>query len=139
MKKVFLLAITFCLLVSCTEKASIKDINKINGYWEISKVVLPSQEPKEYNISEVIDYIEVKNNIGYRKKVAPQFDGTFKVNNEKESIKILDSNSVIYIVYTTKTITWKEQLVELSDSLLVLKNKQNIKYYYKKHIPFSRK
>ncbi|MGV9004359.1 lipocalin family protein [Flavobacterium sp.] len=125
------------LFVSCQQKINQDDIVKLNGYWEISSVTKIDGEKKEYKVNETIDFFEIKNNIGFRQKVMPQFDGTFKTNDIKESIKIIDSNKIYFIQYTTDYGKWKEQVIELKDSTLVLKNKDNLQYTYKKFKPFS--
>ena len=72
----------FCLFpflfVSCQQKIKKEDIAKINGYWEIEKVVFEDGKNKDYTVNESYDYFEIgKNNSGFRKKVMPQLDGTF--------------------------------------------------------------
>jgi hypothetical protein len=137
MKNLFVIIVTFCLSVSCKDRVTEEAICKINGYWEIKEVIIPGQETKQYKINENIDYFQLKNLTGFRKKVAPQLDGTFLVNNASEQIKIIDSNAVFYIQYQTKYNNWKEEIIEVTDSVLVLKNKQNLEYHYKRFIPFS--
>jgi hypothetical protein len=138
MRTGFVLLIIF-LFVSCKQEVKRQDLVKLNGYWEIEKVEMPSGEKKVYKVNETIDYFEIKNNEGFRQKVMPQFDGTFKTNYIKESIEVVDSNSVYYIKFATDYGKWKEQIVALKDSVLVLKNKDDLKYTYKKFKPFSLK
>ena len=125
------------LFVSCQQQIKQDDIAKLNGYWEISSVTKIDGEKKEFKVNETIDFFEIKNNVGFRQKVMPQFDGSFKTNDIKESIKIIDSNKIYFIQYTTDYGKWKEQVIELKDSTLVLKNKDNLEYTYKKFKPFS--
>ncbi len=144
MKKIacFLL---FFVLISCQKEIKSSDIPKINGYWEIEKVILASGEKKEYKISETIDYFELqqaqlnKQFSGFRKKVTPQIDGKYLTNNVSENITITSEKSDFYINYKTDYLTWKEQIIEIQDSVLVLKNKEDVVYHYKKSIPFSLK
>ena len=138
MKKIFFL-LAIISFISCQQEIKQEDITKLNGYWEIKEVKKEDGEKKEYKVNETIDFFEVKKNVGFRQKVMPQFDGTFKTNNIKESIKIIDSNKVYFIQYTTDYGKWKEQIMELKDSTLVLKNKDNLEYNYKKFKPRSLK
>lgn len=135
MKKNFLLLFVLISYISCQNKVMI--VSNINGYWEIQEVVSPDGNKKTYKVNEVIDYFEIKNNIGFRKKVTPQLDGTYLTNDEFESIEIKDSVSTYYIKYKTDLTSRKEQIVEASDSILILKDNQNFEYFYKRHIPFS--
>jgi len=69
----------------------------------------------------------------------PQLNGTYLTNNIKEKITILNEKGDFYINYTTNYGKWKEEIVELKDSSLVLKNKDNLEYHYKRQVPFSLK
>ena len=137
MKRHFLLFMTTLFLTSCSQTITNEDITKINGYWEIEKVVLADGSKKEYLVNEAIDYFEIIANKGFRKKVVPQLDGTYLINNQFENIEIIEDKKKFYILYNTKYTKFREQIIELKDSILVLKTKQNAVYHYKKPIPFS--
>lgn len=123
--------------VSCKQNITDNDLENINGYWEIENVILPDGTIKEYKINETIDYFEVKNNVGFRKKVKPQFNGTYLVNDVSENIKIISKDNKKMIQYSTNLSKWNEEIIALTSEELVLKNDQNLEYHYKKPIPFS--
>jgi hypothetical protein len=137
MKQFFYFFLFSIVLFSCQQQVSPDSISKINGYWEIQKVELPDGQEKEYSINETVDYIEWNGTTGFRKKVKPQFDGTFLTNDELEEIKISDSSGVYKIVYKTAFAQWSEDIIEISDSILVLKNKQKLEYHYKRFKHYS--
>ncbi|MBA4154870.1 lipocalin family protein [Flavobacterium sp.] len=137
MKHFFYSILISVFFISCQEKVTLESISKINGYWEIQKVELPDGQKKEYKINETVDYFEWKESVGFRKKVTPQFDGTFLINDELEEIQIKDSSGIFQIHYKTPYTQWKEEIITLTDSILVLKNKQNLEYHYKRFTPFS--
>lgn len=139
MKKVVLFLLVYGLLLSCNQKITNKDISKLNGYWEIEKVLKSDGDKKEYKINEAIDYIEIKNNKGFRKKVYPQFDGKYLVNDLKEEISITDSSGIFFINYNTNYSKWKERIVAIKDSSFTVINDAKLEYHYKKQIPFSLK
>ena len=139
MKKTVLLFIAIISLAACKEKVKPEDVSKINGYWEIETVTTPDGNEKEYKISETIDYFEIKNDSGFRKKVMPQFNGKYLVNDKSEKIKIVREEDKIYLNYETEYSTWKEEILEVSDEKLVLKNASEIEYQYKKPTPFTLK
>jgi hypothetical protein len=142
MKKLSLLFLTF-LLISCHSSVKKEDIKKLNGYWEIKEVTLSNGKTKEYKVNETIDYFELQQvqsdsaMVGFRKKVMPQFDGKFKMNDTEEAIKIIEKDDVFFIEYNTTYGKWKEEIITIEDSTLVLKNKDNLKYTYKRFKPFS--
>jgi hypothetical protein len=127
------------LLVSCKQAIRDKDINKLNGYWEIEKVNFPSGVKKEYKVNETIDFFKISENKGFRQKVMPQFDGSYLTNGIKENITISKDGSEVYIYYATNYGKWKEEIIEIRDSIMVLKNDANLEYHYKRQVPFSLK
>ena len=136
MKKISLLVLTL-VLISCQSSVKREDIKKLNGYWEINKVTFSNGKTKDYKVNETIDYFEVKNNEGFRQKVMPQFDGKFKTININEAIKIIEKGKAFFIEYHTTYGKWKEEIKTIEDSTLVLKNKDNLEYTYKRFKPFS--
>jgi len=139
MKKAVILFFVSAMLLSCQQKIDKKDLSKINGYWEIEKVILPDGEKKEkeYKVNESIDYFTIKNSKGFREKVMPQLDGKYIVNDLRENLEIVEKEGDFYIKYNTPYAKWSEQLIAISATQLVLKNEQKIEYHYKKPIPFS--
>ena len=127
------------LLVSCHSNVKKEDIKKLNGYWEINQVKFSSGKTKDYKVNETIDYFELKSNKGFRQKVMPQFDGKFQTNGVKENIKVVENDNSFFLEYNTKFGKWKEEIISIEDSILVLKNKENLEYTYKKFKPFSLK
>ena len=136
MKK--LISIAFLLLLSaCQQKVTPNDITNLNGYWEIEKVVFSNGSKKEYTYNESYDYFQIKENSGFRKKVMPQLDGRFLVNNQIEKIKITFENEDVYINYTTPFAKWKEKIEAISKDELIIINASKAQYHYKKAIPIN--
>jgi len=138
MKKLGLFFVSI-VLISCHGEVRKEDLKKLNGYWEIKQVKLSDGEKKDYKVNETIDFFELNGNNGYRQKVMPQFDGTYKTNGIKENIKIVEKDNSFFIEYNTNYGKWQEEILEIADSTLVLKNKINLEYTYKKFKPFSLK
>ena len=138
MKKIGLLLFAL-LLISCQSNIKKESITKLNGYWEIKQVKFSTGKTKDYKINETIDYFELKDNQGFRQKVMPQFDGKYQTNGIKENIKIVEKDNAYFIEYNTKFGKWNEEIITIEDSTLVLKNKENLEYMYKKFKPFSLK
>lgn len=133
MKRTFTILLLSLLFISCQQQITKEDISKINGYWEIQKVVFDKGEDKEYAINESYDYFEIdKNNKGFRKKVMPQLDGTFVVNNTYENARVRFKDGKVYMDYATPYAKWSEELVAISDKELVFRNSEKKEYHYKK-------
>jgi hypothetical protein len=73
----------FLLAVSKIEPS---DVAKLNGYWEIEKVVFDKGEDKDYSINVSYDYFEIGKNKRDSEKVMPQLDGSFIVNDAFENV-----------------------------------------------------
>ena len=129
--------VTF-LFVSCQQKITLSDISKINGYWEIEKVVFEQGKDKEYGINESYDYFQIgKNNQGFRKKVMPQLDGTFIVNDTYENVKVRFEEDKVFFDYTTPYAKWSEELIAIANDKLVFVNTDKKEYHYKKAGPIN--
>ena len=100
---------------------------------------MPDESVKEYKINPTIDFFEIKNKKGFRKKVMPQVDGTYRTNDLSENISIVTEDGKTYISYITEYAKWKEEILELDSENLVLKNEQDMEYHYIKPEPFTLK
>ena len=132
MKKTCSILLIAFLFVACQQKIKPEDVSKINGYWEVEKVVFDSINDKDYSMNEVYDYFEIKNNKGIRKKVRPQLDGTFLVNDAFENVTVRFADDKFFLDYATPFMKWSEEVIALSSEELVLLNKDKIEYHYKK-------
>ena len=126
------------LFVACQQKIKPEDIVKINGYWEIEKVVFDQGEDKQYVVNESYDYFQIdKNNKGFRKKVMPQLDGTFMVNDTYENAVVRFEDDHVFFDYSTPYAKWSEELITVSDEELVFRNAEKKEYHYKKAEPLN--
>ena len=132
----YFVLLVFSVIISCKEQVSVKEISKLNGYWEIEKVELLDGNSKEYKINESIDHFELNDSLkGFRKKVILQLEGKLLTNDVKENIEAIITDGLLFLNYSTDYAEWKEEVLELSDKKLVLKNESGITYFYKrKHV-----
>lgn len=136
MRNTILIALAV-LASACSQKVKREDVANLKGYWEISYVEAPGQEKKEYGVNPVVDYFEIKNGKGLRRKVMPQFDGSFIDASQPESVKLIDSADNVYLSFRTRYGAWSERVIAVSEKQLVLLNKSGIEYHYKKFEPFN--
>jgi len=120
----------------CSESKE-PQIVHLNGYWEISSVELEDGTLKDFNISTTVDFIEIKDTVGMRKKVNPQLDGTFITNDDFETIQISMENDSLRLQYRTEFDTWKETVLSTTDSTFSILNKDFKIYHYKRFKPFN--
>ncbi|MBW4362583.1 hypothetical protein [Flavobacterium taihuense] len=138
MKKIVGVLIVALLFVGCKQKITSADVAKINGYWEIEKVIFEDGKEKQYGMNESFDYFRIdKNNEGIRKKVMPQLDGTFLVNDTFENVRIRFADDQIFLDYSTPYMKWSEEILTLTDVELVVLNVEKKEYHYKKTGPIK--
>lgn len=137
MKKPILLFLLCILGFGCNSTSPEEKIKNLNGYWEISHAEMPDGSSKEFRFSEMVDYIVVEDNEGFRKKVRPQLGGSFIASDDEELLEIRVENDSINMYYTTPYDSWKETLLSSEEEELVVKNQHGIIYTYKRFTPYS--
>lgn len=136
MKHLFLILI---ILITCScNKHPETFLEHINGYWEIEKVYLASGEEHDYNYNEYIDYFSVTDSLtGFRKKLKPLLNGTFKTSKDSEQFVIKIENDSLNIYYNTHFSDWKETILSASETQLKIINKDRNVYLYKPYKPIN--
>ena len=109
----------------------------LNGYWKIQHANTPYIKDKNYKFSENVDYIEVKNDTGYRAKVLPRLDGTAVTNGVREQVKLIIERDSLRINYRTAYDSWQETVLKADGKTLQLKNKRGFIYTYSKYEPIN--
>lgn len=137
MKNTFVILVLSLLFVSCKEQIKPADIAKLNGYWEIEKVVFDEGEVKDYEMNENFDYFQIKGTKGTRTKVMAQLDGTFLTTNTFENVSVRFTDKGTFLDYKTDYAKWSEELISVSDKEFVVKNEQQKEYHYKKAAPLN--
>jgi hypothetical protein len=132
MKIRILFTILFAFFISCKQTIKKTEIEYLNGYWEIVKVELPEGETKNFKVNETIDFFSFQDNKGHRNKVIPQLDGTILSSSVLENFTIIEKNDAFYFEYKTNYASWKEELITMTKEKLVVKNSNDLVYYYKK-------
>ena len=98
---------------------------------------MPDGQTKEYKVNTTVDYIELNELSGYRKKVYPKFDGTYDTSNDTEQFKIVKQEDHFEIHYKTELSEWEEVLISLDEDSFLVTNAENISYYYKRFEPIN--
>lgn len=123
----------FFVLLACERQTPQGKIENLNGYWAISKVETKNGETKEYPaFNSLVDYIEINDNKGFRKKVKPKIDGSFVVTDDSEKIVVAVENDSINLYYSTELYEWKETLIHSEENKIVLQNEEGMEYSYKR-------
>ncbi|GFZ87651.1 hypothetical protein GCM10011531_18950 [Aquaticitalea lipolytica] len=134
MRKVFLL-LALGIIFSCSKDPETL-ITHLNGYWEIDEVTLPDGTKRDYNYNDTIDFLSINDSLtGFRKKMKPNFDGSFSTSNDAEALKIVIENDSLNIYYKTPYSEWKETVLDATEDKLLIQNKDKLIYLYKRYEP----
>lgn len=136
MFRLTLLFITISL-IGCGSPISKPDLNQLNGYWEIVSVEFADGQKKTYTVNPSIDYIELKEMEGFKKKMHPKFDGTYDTSNDLEAFSIIEKDGIFLISYQNNLSAWEEQLIKLEENTFTIVNEDNITYSYKRYEPIN--
>ncbi|RKE92315.1 hypothetical protein [Ichthyenterobacterium magnum] len=133
--KRLLFLLTSLLFINCSKNPE-TFIKHLNGYWEIEEVTLNDGSKKQYNYNDTIDYINVTDSLsGIRKKLKPNFEGTYKTSNNAENFKIVIENDSLNLYYSTPFTKWKETILNASQDQLLVINSNKDMYLYKRYQP----
>ncbi|MAU72639.1 MAG: hypothetical protein CML04_11155 [Pseudozobellia sp.] len=131
-------AVIFVLCLSaCSSSISEDDLEKLNGYWEIREVQTPDGTVKQYNVNTTVDYFEIKELEGFRKKMQPKFDGTYETSDDAEKFQIVEEDGMFWLHYKSGLSEWKEKIIELKKATFSVENEEGIQYEYSRFEPIS--
>jgi hypothetical protein len=137
MKNLIFSCILLLFFTACQDKDSDIDIKNLSGYWEIVQAQNPYGKNVVYPVNTQVDYFEVKDSVGFRKKMKPDLNGNYTTSKALEQFKLKSEHDSIKIEYTTPYDTWTEVILELNDSILLIKNNKDFLYTYKKFKPIT--
>ncbi|WP_430400335.1 hypothetical protein [Flavobacterium sp.] len=133
-----ILVLFFLSILSCKSDVKPEDLQQLNGFWEIEKVQMPDGSTKEFKINESLDFIKYDNMNGSRNKVIPQLDGSLLSNNLFEKFTITEKDNTFWLNYKTEHTSWTEELINLSNDKLVVKNSNDLMYFYTKRTDLNK-
>lgn len=131
MKKILIALIL--LMIGCSKNQPINNIESLNGYWEIEKVVLADGTEKKYNFNQNIDFFKLKDSIGIRKKLQPRLDGSFITTAHTERFTIETNNNQVLLLYKNDINTWRETIISISTATMIIMNEEKNRYFYKRY------
>lgn len=132
-----LIVVYFTLFLGCKSDPN-KQLQNIEGYWEIKSVYKGDEQIKTFKISPVIDYFTINTDFkGFRKKLKPNFNGTFKTSKDVLNFQIEIQNNALFLNYIDNTVKFSEEVLLADKERLVLKNTRGLIYNYKTYKPLN--
>ena len=87
--------------------------------------------------SQLGKIIQIENGKGFRKKLKPQFDGTYDTSKDVESLSTATTNGSILLRYSTPLSEWEEKLVQLDSLSFSVVNDEGVTYRYNRFEPIK--
>lgn len=137
MKNTLLLLFLVMFLNSCQDEKHKIDIKDLNGYWEIVQAQNPYGKSVIYSINPTVDYFEIEDSLGFRKKMKPDLNGNYTTSKALEKFELYVENDSLKLDYKTPYDSWTEVILELNDSLMLVINQKDFLYTYKKFEPIN--
>lgn len=137
MKNTIVILFLILFLISCQDKKSDINIKDLNGYWEIVQAQNPYGKSLIYSINTQVDYFEVEDSLGFRKKMKPDLNGNYTTSKALEKFKWNVEKDSLKLYYSTPYDSWTEVILELNDSLMLVINQKDFLYTYKKFKPIK--
>jgi len=120
------------VLLGCQKNNPEEQLQHLTGYWEIDRVEVTEDSVVNYKVNATVDYMEFDGNEGFRKKVKPQFDGSFKTSEDKEEISAKIENDSLNLYYKTAFDEWKETVISAEEDKFSVLNRDGKIYHYTK-------
>ena len=129
MKKTLLFIVL--LAMGCKSNPE-KHIEFIEGYWEIESVYKDNKLLRTFKINSGIDYFKINADLkGFRKKLKPNFSGTFETSKDVLNFKIEIQNNGLFLNYIDNATCFREEVLEANKEKLVIKSNSGLVYNYK--------
>ena len=126
-----------CLVILSCSKNPEEFVPHLEGYWEIESATLPDGTAKEFAINTTIDYIEVSDSTGIRKKMQPKLDGSYRTSASAETFTAKVENDSLRLYYKTPFDNWRETVLYANDEILKVKNRDGNVYTYTRFRSFK--
>lgn len=118
------IAISFLLitiLFSCNQN-SLGETQLINGYWQIKEAENPKGAIKQYDFIETVDFYEITDSIGVRKKAKPTIQGGFKVSEDQETFTTEVTSDTIFLHFKNIYDARTDAVFDLSKNQMKVKS-----------------
>lgn len=113
----------------CISNSSKINLELLNGYWKINFITQKNETFRPNGLAKLVDHYSVENKNGIRKKAQPLIENKFIVTEDVSPFKIVNKENDYFIEFETKWYKWREKIIKLSKSELILEHQEK-KYHY---------
>ncbi len=125
----FLVLLLTLTLYSCGKTPS-EQIQQLEGYWNIDKVVLPDGKEKEFPFSNHMDFFEIEGNNGKKYRVSPRYDGTMVEYGSPVPFKWEEKDGALTLTYKDGEQSYQQTVTKCNAERLILLHENGTEYYY---------
>ncbi len=115
----------------CKNEITPSDLNLLNGYWNIDYITHKSETFQTKGYAKLIDFYEITDRVGVRKKAQPQLNNKFFVTEDSNNFKIIFKGRTCYLSFQTTWDQWQEKIITLNKNQLILGHQEK-RYHYKR-------
>lgn len=113
----------------CISNSSKINLELLNGYWKINFITQKNETFRPNGLAKLVDHYSVENKNGIKKKAQPLIENKFIVTEDESPFKIVNKENDYFIEFETKWYKWREKIIKLSESELILEHQEK-KYHY---------
>ena len=117
------------VFTGCKDAIKPANLNKLNGYWKIDFITHKNETFHLKGAGKLVDFYQISNQNGIRKKVQPKIDNKFSVTEDLNNFKIVFEGNDCFMKFETRSDQWQEKIVILNNDKLILEHQQN-RYHY---------
>ena len=136
MQKHLYLLLLLTVITACKSSIQEGEISRLEGYWEITKVVFQDGTTKPYTVNTTADYIGIDGFNGYIKKMKPGLNGRYQTSNKAAQFKLIQKDG-LWEMHFEGDQKSTLSLLELDSLEYAVKDQGQVRYYYKRYEPIN--
>ena len=136
MQKHLYLLLLLTVITACKSSIQEGEISRLEGYWEITKVVFQDGTTKPYTVNTTVDYIGIDGFNGYIKKMKPDLNGRYQTSNKAAQFKLIQKDG-LWEMHFEGDQKSTLSLLELDSLEYAVKDQGQVRYYYKRYEPIN--
>lgn len=136
MQKLLYLLLLLTVITACKSSIQEGEISRLEGYWEITKVVFQDGTTKPYTVNTTVDYIGIDGFNGYIKKMKPGLNGRYQTSNKAAQFKLIQKDG-LWEMHFEGDQKSTLSLLELDSLEYAVKDQGQVRYYYKRYEPIN--
>ena len=136
MQKHLYLLLLLTVITACKSSIQEGEISRLEGYWEITKVVFQDGTTKPYTVNTTVYYIGIDGFNGYIKKMKPGLNGRYQTSNKAAQFKLIQKDG-LWEMHFEGDQKSTLSLLELDSLEYAVKDQGQVRYYYKRYEPIN--